>query len=85
MDDKKAPSTPLPTRKRGPPGMVTPNLFSAAKRRRMSLADEDRDFEQSLGRELGHTSKVDVVSNRACLCLGCPCGRTVRFRVWWRW
>ena len=50
-----------------------------------ALADEDRDFEESLGRELGHTSKVDVVRVRTCLCLGCPCGRTVRFRVWWRW
>ena len=91
MDDKKpsphptaGPSTPLPTRKRGP-NMMTPNLFSAAKRRRMSLADEDRDFEESLGRELGHTSKVDVVSVRTCLCLGCPCGRTVKYGVWWRW
>ena len=56
--------TPLPTRKRAwAPGAVTPNLYSAAKkRRRMSLADEDeRDFE-GFGAEIGSASKVDVVS-----------------------
>ena len=42
--------------------MITPNLYTAAKRRRMSLADEDeRDFEP-FGAEVGSASKVDVVS-----------------------
>lgn len=64
MNDKNANlQTPAPSRKRGlVPGTVTPNLYSAAKRRRMSLADEDeREFETFEG-EFGHAGKVDVVS-----------------------
>ena len=68
MDDKKpsphptaGPSTPLPTRKRGP-NMMTPNLFSAAKRRRMSLADEDRSFDELGAAGWASSSKVDMVS-----------------------
>ncbi|TBU59955.1 WD40 repeat-like protein [Dichomitus squalens] len=54
--------TPLPTRKRAwAPGSVTPNLYSAAKkRRRMSLADEDNADFEAFGAELGSASKVDV-------------------------
>ncbi|KAI0698204.1 WD40 repeat-like protein [Cerioporus squamosus] len=62
MNDKNANlQTPGPSRKRGlVPGTVTPNLYSAAKRRRMSLADEDeREFE-TFGGEFGHAGKVDV-------------------------
>ena len=75
MDDKKpsphptaGPSTPLPTRKRGP-NMMTPNLFSAAKRRRMSLADEDRSFDELGAAGWASSSKVDVVSLLSFLCL----------------
>ena len=81
MDGKKpiaGPSTPLPARKRGAPGMMTPNLFSAAKRRRMSLADDDREFDK-FGPGHASSSKIDVVSNFALLVkcaqrgLGGPC------------
>ncbi len=78
MNDKNANlQTPGPSRKRAlVPGAVTPNLYSAAKRRRMSLADEDeREFE-AFGGEFGHTGKVDVVR----LCLYC-CKPT---RLWLR-
>ena len=64
MNDKNANlQTPAPSRKRGlVPGTVTPNLYSAAKRRRMSLADEDEREFDTFGGEFGHASKVDVVS-----------------------
>ncbi|KAI0744559.1 WD40 repeat-like protein [Earliella scabrosa] len=62
MNDKNPNcQTPLPTRKRQwAPGSATPNVYSAAKRRRMSLVDEhDGDFE-GFGAELGQGAKVDV-------------------------
>lgn len=62
---KSAPSTPLPTRKRGAPHMITPNLYTAAKRRRMSLADEDREFDEGVGAGFASGSKVDVVSGQS--------------------
>ncbi|KAI0369304.1 WD40 repeat-like protein [Pilatotrama ljubarskyi] len=65
MDDKNAIagpscSTPAPSRKRAwVPGSVT-NMYSAAKRRRMSFADDvDRDFEASSA-ELEVGGKVNV-------------------------
>ena len=42
--------------------MITPNLYTAAKRRRMSLADEDREFDEGVGAGFASGSKVDVVS-----------------------
>ncbi|KAH9920834.1 WD40 repeat-like protein [Epithele typhae] len=64
MDDPANPfvcRTPLPPRKRGAPGAVTPNLFSATKRRRMSLSDErEREFEIGLQAETSYNAKVDV-------------------------
>ena len=65
MNEKAAKAqcqTPIPTRKRGwAPGSVTPNVFSAAKRRRMSLADEDSADFEGFASDFGSTSKVDVV------------------------
>ena len=79
--------TPIPTRKRGwVPGSVTPNVYSAAKRRRMSLADEDSADFEGFGTDFGSTSKVDVVRVylSAVILLsirrsaGCGCGHTGR-------
>ncbi|PIL25851.1 transporter [Ganoderma sinense ZZ0214-1] len=53
--------TPIPSRKRGwAPGSVTPNVYSAAKRRRMSLADEDSADFEGFASDFGSSSKVDV-------------------------
>ncbi|KAM5532512.1 hypothetical protein V8D89_013799 [Ganoderma adspersum] len=64
MNEKAAKAqcqTPIPTRKRGwAPGSVTPNVYSAAKRRRMSLADEDSADFEGFASDFGSTSKVDV-------------------------
>lgn len=65
MDDQKSKAqlcqTPLPTRKRVWPSATTPNLYSAAKRRRMSLADEPDAHFEGFETEYGSTSKVDMV------------------------
>ena len=62
-------STPAPSRKRAwVPGSVT-NMYSAAKRRRMSFADDvDRDFEANTP-ELEASGKVNVVSVVRQTCL----------------
>ena len=81
MNDKNANlQTPAPSRKRGlVPGTVTPNLYSAAKRRRMSLADEDEREFDTFGGEFGHASKVDVVS-----VILSPLASCTRARLWLR-
>ena len=50
--------------------MITPNLYTAAKRRRMSLADDDRDFDEGVGAGFASGSKVDVVSGQSFVISG---------------
>ncbi len=91
MSEKAANSqcqTPIPTRKRAwAPGSVTPNVYSAAKRRRMSLADEDNTDFEGFGTDFGSTSKVDVVRVHSflaqCLLGSCPCVECVVQHCGW--